>query len=117
MEFENYETRDGRKLVDDELDRIPSDKTKKRLARKQLFYEHKEFLQFTRGKELDKVPNTKLWEIKFRISPPYRALCILLALTKLLILHIFVKDYSDAIDQRDINIALEREKEYRSRHN
>lgn len=116
MEFEYYKTKDGKELVDDELDSIPDLKTQKSLANKILYYEQKTFFEFQRGRELEKIDGTNLWELKFRISPPYRAICLLLSLTKFLILHIFKKDYDNKIDRSTIKIGLSRESEYKLNH-
>lgn len=113
MEFKFYTTSSGKEVVDEEFSSIPSIKTQKLLGKKILYYEQKTFYQFNHGREIEKIKNSNLWEIKFRISPPYRAICLMIGLNTFLILHLFKKDYDDEIDQATIKIAKDREKDYK----
>lgn len=112
MEFDYYATNDGKELVQEEFDAIPSKKDKAWLVKKFEYYGKKTFLQLQMGKELDKVRGTSLWELKLKSSTPYRAICKLLNMDKFLMLHLFKKDYDGPIEQKSINKALIREKEY-----
>jgi len=114
MLFQFYETSEGKDLVYQELMSIKQEKLRELVKKKLAYYEEKEFNQFTRGRDLEKIKRTDLWELKIRTSPPHRALCFLIDLSQMLVLHLFQKG-DGPIDGSDIDIAMYRLKDYKIR--
>jgi phage-related protein len=115
MEFDYYKNQNSESPVEADLMSM-QEKRRKLVTKKIAYYEEKTSQELRRGGHLIPIRgiNYDLFELKFYISPPYRAICFFRKL-KWVLLHAFTKKNEGAIPKRHIDIAVARAKEYDNR--
>jgi hypothetical protein len=115
MEFTFYKDGSGVERVDEEFSSIEPPERRNLIAKKLGYYGEKIMRDLVSGGFLEKMYKHDLWELKFKTSPPCRAICAILG-PRCLILHVLTtKKYDGAIKKKDIDIARHRFDEYTNR--
>jgi len=106
VRIEIWESKDGFSPYTDSFKSIRDERTKDRIIKKNRFFEKLEFGQLTRSRDqIEKVKIRgfeELWELKYLISPPFRALCFIWN-DKLVLLMLMAGSGSDGLLTRFVN--------------
>jgi len=106
IEIEIWENKDGFSPYTNSFEAIKDERTRERIIKRNRFFEKLEFGQLTRSRDqMEKVKMKgfeELWELKYLITPPYRALCFIWK-NKLVLLMLMVGSGSDGSLTRFIN--------------
>lgn len=106
VQIEIWENEDGFSPYTDFFKSIRDERTKDRIIKKNRFFEKLEFGQLTRSRDqIEKVKVKgfeELWELKYLISPPFRAVCFIWN-NKLVLLMLMAGSGSNGLLTRFVN--------------
>lgn len=106
VEIEIWEDKTGFSPYTDTFKSIKNERTKDRIIKRNRFFEKLEFGQLTRSRDQMEKVKVKgfedLWELKYLITPPFRAICFIWG-NKLVLLMLMAGSGSDGLLTRFVN--------------